>query len=275
MDIKNHDIAFPSCWEELSPSEWKYLLKLAHLLKTREKLSLEDVLREWARFVLRGRGMRNLTGTDNLVLIHELGRTLTWMWKEDEGKMLMLTYDSTLNLFPSWRCYRGPLSHGADLSFGEFRHAMAVANDYTLNHAPASLDALAGILYRKRGDRESGAWREPFNAAFLERYTRRTAPMPAYLKWGVYVWFSAFCHFLLSGTFVIDGNEACFEPLFGSSGEETGDKSLGLDSILYSVAESGVFGNISETDRAPLLKVLMKLLDDYYKAEHLKKELKQ
>ena len=138
------------------------------------------------------------------------------------------------------------------------------------------LTALCGVLYRNAGNSKLGQWREPFNANLMQFYGNRIHKMPDYLKWGVYAWFSSFCRFLTEGTFIIDGHEVCFAPVFSrSKREDVSDQSLGLNSILFSVAESGVFGSVKDTDDAPLLRVLMKLLDDHNKAEALRKEMKK
>jgi hypothetical protein len=41
------------------------------------------------------------------------------------------------------------------------------------------------------------------------------------------------------------------------------------------VAESGVFGTVDDTDRAPLLRVLLKLLDDKQRADELGRRWKK
>lgn len=275
--MKKVEVEFPNCWEELTPSEWQYLLKLRGKLEKDNRVSLVDVKREWTRFVLRGRKYpESLKSVDGLLLIDALSETLDWMWKEHENGVIELTFDVTDQLFPQWHRFRGPKSHGADLSFGEFRHAMAYCNGYTKEHRSELLTALCGILYRKVGDRRKGQYREPFSPDLIQIYANRIYAMPDHLKWGVYAWFSSFCRFLTEGTFILDGNEVCFAPIFArSKSDEPADQSLGLNSILFSVAESGVFGSVKDTDDAPLLRVLLKLLDDHNKVEALRKDLKK
>ena len=48
-----------------------------------------------------------------------------------------------------------------------------------------------------------------------------------------------------------------------------------MNSILFSVAESGVFGNARATDDTLLLRVMMKLLDDRQRADELMRNLKK
>ena len=275
--MKKKEIIFPDCWEELTPSEWQHLLKLRGRLESDNRISLMDVKRSWAYFVLRGRGWREgFRAVEPLVVLENAAKSLDWMWKVHENGVIELTFDSTEQLLPKWRRYRGPKSHGADLTFGEFRHALAYCNSYTQEHRPDMLTALCGVLYRNAGNSKLGQYREPFNANLIQLYCNRIHKMPDFLKWGVYAWFSSFCRFLTEGTFIIDGHEVCFAPVFSrSKNEGSTDHSLGLNSILFSVAESGVFGSVKDTDDAPLLRVLMKLLDDHNKAEALRKEMKK
>ena len=275
--MEKKEIIFPDCWEELTPSEWQHLLKLRGRLERDNRISLMDVKRKWVYYVLRGRGWREgFRAVEPLVVLENAAKSLDWMWKVYENGVIELAFDSTEQLLPKWRRYRGPKSHGADLTFGEFRHALAYCNSYTQEHRPEMLTALCGVLYRNAGNSKLGQWREPFNANLMQFYGNRIHKMPDYLKWGVYAWFSSFCRFLTEGTFIIDGHEVCFAPVFSrSKREDASDQSLGLNSILFSVAESGVFGSVKDTDDAPLLRVLMKLLDDHNKAEALRKEMKK
>ena len=48
-----------------------------------------------------------------------------------------------------------------------------------------------------------------------------------------------------------------------------------MNSVLYSVAESGIFGNVDATDDTLLLRVMMKLLDDKQRADEMMRNLKK
>lgn len=150
--MKNRQIDFPDCWEEVLPAEWLYLLRLRQKLIERPKITLMDVKREWCRFVLSNRGIRRKSSIDYYVLIDELALTLGWMWSEGKGgKEVELIFSSTKNLLPEWKQYKGPLSHGSDLTFGEFRNAVMMMNGYNDTQDPSLLQALCGILYRCPG----------------------------------------------------------------------------------------------------------------------------
>lgn len=265
--MKHKEIDFPDCWEELQPAEFAYLLKLRMLMiLTPRSVSLTDAKRLWCSYVLNHRGLKS-NRKDYYLLVNRLARTLDWQWRvEEDTGTVALNFDSTVNLIPSWSGFWGPASHGADLTFGEFRFGVIMMNEYTRTQDIAYLNSLCAILYR----RKKKGIRIPFVSADLGRNAREISGMPDYLKWGIYCWFAAFCSFLFHGTFILDGCEVCFEPIFSSSGKDhTPEQSLGMNSILFSMAESGVFGGIDDVDNTQLLRVLLKLLDDKQKADSL------
>jgi hypothetical protein len=54
--MRQKDIEFPDCWEEVKPLEWLHLLKNREKLMTKPGISLLDVKREWCAYVLKNRG---------------------------------------------------------------------------------------------------------------------------------------------------------------------------------------------------------------------------
>lgn len=276
--MKKDNLEFPDCWEEVAPEEWVYLLKLRHALRVRRGVSLQDIRRAWCAFVLKRRGyrFRRKHETDDMNLVDRLAGTLGWMWVvDDEEGCVALDFHTTKNLLPEWQGLRGPASHGADLTFGEFRCATAAMNLYTTDHYESDLLALTATLYRTPG---TGGRRIPFCRDNMPGYMRDAVKMPGWMQWGVYVWFAYFCEYLLSGCFVIDGQEVTFAPVFSRrelDAPRSSAQDLGLNSILYTVAESGVFGTADDTDRTPLLRVLLKLLDDKQRADEMMKRMKK
>ena len=275
---KEKDIEFPDSWDELTPREWTFLLRLRHALAEQRGITLQDVKRAWCFQTLRWRGLkfRRKDAVDGMNLVDRLSRTLDWMWRtgEEDGSVA-LDFRTTKNLLPRWKNLEGPQSHGAGLTFGEFRAATAAMNLYTQDHMPSDLLALVAILYRRP---DGQGKRLPFDPDLLPAYMRAAKRMPPWLQWGVYAWFASFCQYLTEGTFLIDGQEVCFAPVFARRDPDAprpSGQDLGLNSILYTVAESGVFGTADDTDRAPLLRVLLKLLDDKQRADELMKRYKK
>ena len=283
--MKQKDVQFPDCWEEVKPLEWLHLLKIRDKLMHKPGMALVDIKREWCAYVLKCRGYRFRSNVEDMLLVDELAKTLDWMWKVSEDEetnevVVELTYDCTVNLLPVWRYLHGPMSHGADLTFGEFRQAAAVMNKYNTGHDPVDLRALCAILYRKPVKEKGCLIREPFRPQYMGRYMGLVRDMPEWIQWGVYAWFAYFCEYLFTGTFIIEGLELCFAPVFDRNeknrdSEPGTTQNLGMNSVLYSVAESGIFGNVDATDDTLLLRVMMKLLDDRQRANELLKNAKK
>lgn len=284
---KIQEMDFPSGWDEVQPKEWEYLLRLFWNLKSGKYL-MKDLRLEWVRFVLSNRGMRTARVGDKVYfLIYNLANSLAWMFQEDKdenGNVIQvgLNFDSTYNLLPRWKNLVGPMDHGQDLTFGEFRYEVAAMNDYTKTGNGSALSSLCGMLYRRSGGNPKskdfdGHFRQPFSPGKHAYYLSLVKDMPDWMKWGVYAWFASFCAYLMEGVFIVDGVEVCFAEIFGrnkntdSDSGETPVHSLGMNDILYTIAESGVFGNAQAVDDTLLIRVMMKLLSDKWKIDNLKK----
>lgn len=277
--MKQKNIDFPDCWEDVKPLEWLHLLKMRDKLTKQQGIALVDVKREWCAYVLKNRGYCFRSKVDDMVLVDELANTLDWMWRVSDD-FVEMTYDCTVNLLPKWRYLRGPASHGEDLTFGEFRQAVAVMNKFNTGHDLIDLQALCAILYRKSIKDKGCVLREPFRSQYMGRYMGLVRDMPEWMQWGVYAWFAYFCEYLFTGVFIIDGLELCFAPVFDRHKKDHDvqpgiGQNLGMNSVLYSVAESGIFGNVDATEDTLLLRIMMKLLDDKQRADEMIRNIKK
>lgn len=285
--MKRKNIDFPDCWDEVKTDEWCEILRLRDKLMKQPGISLTDIKRAWCAFVLKKRGYRFRAKVEDMMLVDSLSKTLDWMWHvnesngaNDTGISVELIYDCTENLLPEWGYLRGPASHGADMTFGEFRNAVSVMNRYNTVHNPVDLRALCAVLYRKSIKENGCILREPFDQQYMGRYMGLVREIPEWIQWGVYAWFAYFCEYLFTGVFIIDGLELSFAPVFERSSNSADtysgtNQNLGMNSVLYSVAETGIFGNADATDDTLLLRVMMKLLDDKQRANDMLRNLKK
>jgi len=275
---KQRYITLPETWDELTEADWREVLKIRHLIATTDHAwTVEDVRIETARAMLRNRGVRQQPNNSQwLTLVSQLAQSLDWLWKADEGH-LSLVYRSTENLLPKVRQWLGPLSHGSDLVFGEFRQAIAHLKAYESDQNPTALCALAGLLYRPEASRqqkqERQLRRQPYDWDSLDDKIGRGRQMQPWQQWGIYAWFAYFCEYLTTGIFIIDGEEVCFAPIFRSqeSGGGSQESGGGMQQICLTLAESHVFGTARDVDHTPLLTVMLKLLQDYNTLQHLRK----
>lgn len=274
-------ITIPENWDELTPEDWRQLLKMRHkMVKKGLKLSIDDVRIESARMLLQHRGVKvQLDNQQYLVLLSMLARSLTWLWQEvDDG--ISLAYRSLENKMPTIRGWLGPKDYGEDITFGEFRQAVAHLRVWEQKQNPQALQALGGLLYRpeasKQQKHERQLRRQPYDWDTIDDKIARGARMQPWQLWGIYAWFAYFCEYLTTGTFVIDGVEVCFAPIFQTTEKkEGGSKSGSLQQICLTLAESHVFGTAREVDNTQLLVVMQKLLQDYEQLMRIKKQQKK
>lgn len=271
---KQRYITLPDDWSELTEADWRELLKIRHTLATTDhQWTMEDVRIETARMLLNNRGVKTqVNNPQYLILVSQLADSLTWLWQESDGA-LSLVYRSTVNLLPKVRSWLGPMSHGEDLMFGEFRLALAVMKNYESNPSERDLNVLAGLLYRPEAStqmkHEQQLRRWPYDWDSFEQKEKRGEKMQRWQVWGIYAWFAYFCEYLTTGTFIIEGEQICFSPLFNTEAKN-GKSSGGMAQICHTLAETHVFGTAKEVDRTPLLTVMQKLLQDYQSLERLK-----
>ena len=280
-------VMYPEIWDELTEADWVSMLKLREHLLTMvgAEVTVSDIRIEAARCLLLNRGIRTRTSNEKyFLLVRKAAEKLDWLWQEDAEHRISLVYRSTKQLLPKWGQLLGPMSHGGDLVFGEFKEALTLCQAYDNwrsrddGDPMVLLQQLAGLLYRRRNPKRSFPRRIAYDKDSQELQLTRGQRMPRWFLWGVYAWFSFFCEYLATGVFIIDGREVCFSPVFRTSpdpsqgGERVG---LGLNAIAMTLAESQVFGDFEDVLHTPLMRVMMKLLHDHETYEKQKKELKK
>lgn len=272
MEINKNVIDFPETWDELTIKDWSDILKFRQKLLTRKKgFKFIDVLCESARILLLNRRIKTRYSNEKYyLLIYKIAVGLQWLWRENNDQ-IELVYKSTINLLPKYNKLIGPRSHGEDMTFGEFKTAITLVENYAKTGDKTMLYALAGTLYRHKAHKGSGLWREKFDGN-IDEAINRAKMMPDWFVWGIYAWFAYFCEYLYTGDFIIDGETVNFAVCFQKSGGISTDNktNLGMNAIAFSIAESGIFGNVTGVEDTQLIRVMMKLLHDYNTIQELK-----
>lgn len=273
---------FPECWEEMTPRQYKYFLKLFFRMMNDQRITPREVLCDFADFILgRKKFLFPQMQERYLYLVFQLADNLSWVFETDDAGNTGINYCTTENIMPRLGKLVGPLSHGSDITFEEYRCAVDFYNRFTMDHDPALLDALVGILYRKPNRKVrrmdfDGSFREPFNRNRIDFYALKASKIPDHLKYGVYLWFGYLCRFIVDGgVFTIEGNDVCFSGIFERSvpdSDSLPENSIGMLSVLFTLADTGTFGDEKQTDKTELLKILLKLLHDKETAEKIKRQ---
>ena len=169
--------------------------------------------------------------------------------------------------------YVGPADALADITFCEYRIAHEFYRDYVNSRGEDALNRMIAVLYRpakrflwirKLLPGYDGQSRRKFtsrsNPLFLERRARKIDRLPMPIRYGIFLWFSGCEQYLVKGKPVIDGNEIDLSILYKET-EKTSPRepNIGLVGLLYTLAESKVFGSIEETDNQNLYDVMARL----------------
>lgn len=182
----------------------------------------------------------------------------------------------------------GPADSMLDATFAEYRIAHGFFVDYIRTSADEDLNKLCAALYRprirwyfikKHLPSFSGAHRVPItsssNPLLFEKRVRSIARLPVALRYAIFLFFSGCEQFLATGTIQVDGKPIDLSIIYEKS-EDAGDSpDIGLVGILYSLAETKVFGSIEETDNQNLYDVMVRLYQVVKQSRALEEKYKQ
>ncbi len=159
--------------------------------------------------------------------------------------------------------FYGPQDDFSDVSFGEYEEGLNVFLEYNRVKDIELLVRLAAIFYRKKGKRK----REVYDSDTIdERMEQMKYVQPGEL-YGFYYTFAAFHTYFSSSCVSWEGRVIDMSIVFTEQDEdeksnyESPYPGLGMKSILFQLAESGVFGNDKGVRRTNLWEVVLRLYD--------------
>lgn len=180
-------------------------------------------------------------------------------------------------LIQKYKGLNGPVDLFGGLTFGEFKDANVAMLQFAEHKDVVYLDRLAAILYSPR---QRFAWvrrvftgsfgrRAKYNQGRMERSLRIMEGAPVGFKFYCFLYFAGCMNFIRNEEIEIDGKRYYMGCLFNGSGGDSKDDT-GLTGVLFSMAESGVFGNIEKTAGAALFDVLLRLYQVHKQVESIK-----
>ena len=300
-------IPVPSLWDELSSAQ--ILACFTHYIAQESPstvpvlFTIAGIRRSW-RSILWERVMPAHMVEEKNAQISVLAEELTaWMF-DPETKSI--NYTTIINHFPSIRvkyhrfglAHRrviGPASLLVDLSFGEFRAAMEELDEYFTLHRSGEdpsiiahqMDRFIACLYRPQrqhfhkivvSENFDGQQREPFNRNLIEKNARIVRHMSPALRTIILLWFTFCVRYIQTEELIIGGRTVSLRALFPKPPEGEIHISTskhtqgGWASILYSIAQEGLFGNAEQTDKVALFDVLLYLFDQHQRNRDLKRK---
>ncbi len=206
----------------------------------------------------------------NLVRISELMEGFIEGNKDDEKREFKLT--SVRNFVPVILNYHGPENCFENLTYCEYRTARSFFKSYIRDNKEDDLNQMVAVLYRPSksfwhirkyfrgsdGERRN-QFTEKSNPLFFKRRVKRISRVPYHIRYAVFLYFSACEDYLKTGKPVVDGNELDFSKLYTNQSDDESRSDVGLVGLLYSLAETGVFGNIEQTDNSNLWDIMIRI----------------
>ena len=165
---------------------------------------------------------------------------------------------------PAAAKYYGPKDYFMDATFGEYEYALNVFMQYQENKQPDLLWRLLAIFYRIR---KSNGAREDYNDLTLEVNKNLFQKLPFSYATAFYYTFASFHQYFTSSNVVHEGKAIDLSIIFTEQPEDDPESfespypSLGLKSIAYQLAESGVFGSLTQVRETPLWEVALRMYD--------------
>ncbi len=195
---------------------------------------------------------------------------------------------SVRNFVPRILNYYGPESCFENLTYCEYRTARGFFKAFAQENKEDDLNHLVAVLYRptkilwcirKYFGSSDGEKRIPFkaksNPIYLLRRVIRISRFPYHLRYAVFIYFSACEDYLKTGKPKVDGNELDFSKLYMKEEDGSTKADVGLVGLLYSLTETGVFGNIEQTDNTNLWDIMIRLYQVVMQMQEMEEKSKK
>jgi hypothetical protein len=210
--------------------------------------------------------------------VYQLSELIDDFFDTDDKGLKIIKQSYIHNPVPSFRplysTYYGPADQFRDMTFGEYRDGLRLFHDF---HATGNIHILAlltAVFYRpkksfhffkKRSSSYDGNIRERYNANTLDQNVKGFKYAPIGFVYGFYLLFASFQKYIVDAKILWGGQEIDFSILFQSDKNQESSKSevpgLGMDSIAFTMAESGAFGNIKEVDNTNFWEIFARMYD--------------
>ncbi len=197
----------------------------------------------------------------NIYLLSELCSSYFEDTEEGSKKIILDFLDIKIpKVKTAFATFYAPAGSFFEISFGEFADASRIFDDFHATGDVENLYLLAAVLYRKR--RIFSSKRNEYRASSIEKranhFKKYTSPSFIY---GVYLQFVAFKQYLPDAQIPWSGQILDFSILFEGSSDESAIPGIGVDSMGYTLAESGVFGSTEKVRSTNLLEIMIHLYD--------------
>ena len=224
---------------------------------------------------------RGQTDVEKHSKIYQLSELLDSFFDiEDDKKVIKQYYNQ--NPLPKFLSgihdYIGPKNE-EDFTFGAYLDTLEAFVDFNQTGDTVFLLKMLAINYRKKSIFKHINQRRRENYTFqLESRIDQFKTNHIGIIYGFYLFFASVHKYISTAKIFVHGNEIDMTVLFDSPTKKTVESNLpglGMKSVLYSLAESGIYGNIDSVRNTPLWEVLIRMYDVTKRNEDEKAQLKK
>lgn len=184
---------------------------------------------------------------------------------------------------PLWRNYFGPSDGFMNVKFGEYRDALRIFLEFNKTGEIELLYELAATLYRPKKpflfvekllNKFDGDVRQKYNTYQMKKRIDVFKKGPIGFVYGVYLYFASMQMFISSAEVPWGDKVLDFSILFTQQGDvdEIEVDGIGLDAVVFAMAESGIFGNMEKVDQTSFWTIMIKMYDARIKELQLQKQ---
>lgn len=220
---------------------------------------------------------------ENIDKISELNESF-FNTKNEDGKVYKsLKHDFVNNLVPKIKVgrkfYYGPSDALINTEFGEYVTALNAYVDYSKSGDVNDLNILVGTLYRPKKRWNSRKYildsRIPFDKEMVPYYAKKLQNVSFEYKYAIYLFFSACQNFIVTAKHLpISGGVNVDLSILFKSDKGSGGKGIGMAGVIYTLAESNVFGDAEKTAKQNTYDVLLRMVQTYLQAKKMKENVK-
>jgi len=166
---------------------------------------------------------------------------------------------------PMFDTHHGPSDYFKNVTFGQYLDGLNLYFEYATHKEAHLLNMLLATFYLPK-----------YNPETVEKEAKKLEKYPIGYAYGMFTFFGAFQLFINDTQVSWEGKTIDLTILYkeiGPEGYKSDIPSLGMKSVAYQLAETGVFGDYEKVRNTPLWEVILRLYDmrkrdiDNYKQE--------
>ncbi|WP_196890375.1 hypothetical protein [Aureivirga marina] len=287
---KNIQLEFPEEISELTNDQFQFLCKCICQFISGELSFFDLKIHVLYKFLNIKRSTKKLSEEEylnrnsNVLHLSDLVENFFNTTHAEGKERKQIKLDCTENKIPflkvGFQKYIGPKDLFLNITFGEFIEAQTHFQNYIKTNSEEDLNLLAATLYREskpktrknKIENYQGDKRIKFHVASVETRAKKFKKVPIHLKFGIFIYFASCLEFIATEVIEVSGNPINLSPLFQKS--ESNNESIGLVSVLFSLSESGVFGDKEKTEEELYWTILLKLYDNHLNIKNIERNAK-